>query len=221
MNGEERKILISSIVLVVTLILVVVGTTYAFFSLQIEGENTTTNVELIAGEQNEITLSGGITNYHIKLDVSDMTEDKKGTYYYGTTDSNKKYAAEGDSVAQDIGTFTKKGTLTEEYGCYADINIDLGGNMAELLQYGDLRLVVKQGEDFFRTYDLSYETDKQEFKFNLSNSNMEPIQAYLEFPNRNDDQSYLAGKELTVSIKIDNFRCTNTPHERIKPPMPE
>ena len=41
---------------------------------------------------------------------------------------------------------------------------------------------------------------------------MEPIKAYLEFANRDDDQSYLAGKELTVSIKIDNFRCTNTPH---------
>ncbi len=211
MNGEERKILISSIVLVVTLILVVVGTTYAFFSLQIEGENTTTNVELTVGEQNEITLSGGITNFHINLDVSDMTEDKIWTSYYGTTDSNKKYAADGDSIYQDIGTFTKKGTLTEEYGCYADINIDLSGDMAESLQYVDLRLYIEQGI-FSRTYDLSYETGKQEFKFNLSNSNMEPIKAYLEFANRDDDQSYLAGKELTVSIKIDNFRCTNTPH---------
>ncbi len=210
MNGEERKILISSIVLVVTLILVVVGTTYAFFSLQIEGENTTTNVELIAGEQNEITLSGGITNYHINLDVSDMTEDKRGYEYYGTTDSNKKYETELVSAYQDIGTFTKKGTLTEEYGCYVDINIDLGGNMAELLQNGDLRLEVKQGS-FSEGYDLSEYTGKQEFKFNLSNSNMEPIKAYLRFDNRDDDQSYLAGKELTVSIKIDNFRCTNTP----------
>ena len=212
MNGEERKILISSIVLVVTLILVVVGTTYAFFSLQIEGENTTTNVELIAGEQNEITLSGGITNYHINLDVSDMTEDKKGTSYYGTTDSNKKYEKEWVSALQDIGTFTKKGTLTEEYGCYVDINIDLGGNMAGLLRDNELFLYVQQREGIGMNHDLSEDTGKQEFEFNLSNSNMEPIQAYLVFYNTYNDQSYLAGKELTVSIKIDNFRCINTPH---------
>ncbi len=203
---EKRKILISSIIIIITLILVVVGTTYAFFSLQIEGENITTNVELTAGEQNEITLSGGITNYHINLDVSDMTEDKIWTPYYGTTDSSKKYETEWDLALQDIGTLTKKGTLTEKYICSADININLDGDMQDFLQTNDLVLVVKQ-ESASNTYDLSNVSNKNTFRFKLDNDSINPIKAYLKFTNQESDQSDLAGTSLNISINIDNFAC--------------
>ncbi len=203
---EKRKILISSIIIIITLILVVVGTTYAFFSLQIEGEETTTNVEITTGEQNEINLSGGITNYHIKLDVSDMTEDKIGTPYYGTTVSGKNYEETEEAGTQDIGTLTKKGTLTDKYICSADININLDGDMQEFLQDNDLVLVVKQGSTS-NTYDLSNVSTKNTFRFKLDNDNIEPIKAYLKFTNQESDQSDLAGTSLNISINIDNFTC--------------
>ncbi len=210
---EKRKILISSIIIIITLILVAIGTTYAFFSLQIEGEETTTNVEITTGEQNEITLSGGITNYHIKLDVSDMTEDKIWTYYYGTTDSTKNYETDEDLAFQDIGTLTKKGTLTEKYICSADINISLDGDMQEFLQANDLVLVVKQGSTI-NTYDLSNISTKNIFRFKLDNDHIEPIQAFLVFTNQKSDQSDLAGTSLNISINIDNFAC-EIPHPNL------
>ncbi len=210
---EKRKILISSIIIIITLILVVVGTTYAFFSLQIEGEETTTNVEITTGEQNEITLSGGIANYHINLDVSDMTEDKIGTPYYGTTASNKNYEEKEENGTQNIGTLTKTGTITEKYICSADINISLDGDMQEFLQTNDLVLVVKQGSTS-NTYDLSEETTKYTFKFNLDNDSIDPIKAYLKFTNQESDQSDLAGTSLNISINIDNFAC-EIPHPNL------
>ena len=202
---EKRKILISSILIIITLILVVVGTTYAFFSLQIQNSSEPTNIEITTGEQNEITLSGGITGYHINLDVSDMTKDKVGTPYYGTV-SDKNYETDELDGTQDIGILTKTGTLTEKYSCNASINITLDGDMKEFLQANDLVLVVKQGSTS-STYDLSEETTKYTFKFKLDNDNINPIQAYLKFTNQNSDQSDLAGKELNININIDDFAC--------------
>ncbi len=206
MNGEERKILISSILIIITLILVVVGTTYAFFSLQIQNSSEPTNIEITTGEQNEITLSGGITGYHINLDVSDMTKDKIGTPYYGTV-SGEKYELTEEAGTQDIGTLTKTGTLTEKYSCSVGINITLDGDMKDELQANDLVLVVKQGSTS-STYDLSEETTKYTFRFKLDNDNINPIQAYLKFTNQESDQSDLAGTSLNISINIDSFACS-------------
>ena len=203
---EKRKILISSILIIITLILVVVGTTYAFFSLQIQNSSEPTNIEITTGEQNEITLSGGITNYRIKLDVSDMTEDKIGTPYYGTTVSGKNYEETEEAGTQDIGTLTKKWTLTEKYICSADININLDGDMKDFLQTNDLVLVVKQGSTS-NTYDLSNVSTKNTFKFKLDNDNINPIKAYLKFTNQESDQSDLAGTSLNISINISDFTC--------------
>ncbi len=203
---EKRKILISSIIIIITLILVVVGTTYAFFSLQIQNSSEPTNIEITTGEQNEITLSGGITGYHINLDVSDMTKDKVGKSYYGTTVSGEKYKTDELDGTQDIGTLTKTGTLTEKYSCNVGINITLDGDMKEFLQANDLVLVVKQGSTS-STYDLSEETTQYTFSFKLDNDSIEPIKAYLKFTNQDTDQSDLAGTELNITISINDFAC--------------
>ena len=204
---EKKKILIGSIILVITLILVVVGTTYAFFSLQIQNSSEPTNIEITTGEQDKITLNGGLTNYHIHLKVSDMSLDNVGKSYYGTTDTGNDYELTEELGTRELGNITVSGELVDNYVCNATLNINLEGEMQNHLQQNDLILVIKQG-DTTNTYDLSDTISNPSFKFNISSSNINPIQAYLKFTNQDADQSDLAGKELNISINIDDFACS-------------
>ena len=206
MNTKDRKILIGSIILVITLILVVIGTTYAYFNMQVINNSKTTNMEITTGEQNKITLSSSLTNYHLHLKVSDMTLDKVGSSYYGTTDTGKDYEINGTLGTKELGNITINGELIDKYICSATININKSGNMSTVLEEGDLILVIKQGITA-TSYDLSKVIDNPTFKFNISNSNIEPIKAYLKFTNQETDQSNIAGKELTISININDFKC--------------
>ena len=204
---DKKKILIGSIILVVTLILVVVGTTYAFFSLQIKNSSNPTNIEITTGEQDKITLNGGLTNYHIHLKVSDMSLDNVGNSYYGTTEENKDYEIDELSGTQELGNISVSGELGDAYECTAKININLEGEMSKFLKSNDLVLVViKPGENTI-SYDLSEALDNPNIKFNIYDSNIDPIKAYLKFTNQESDQSDLAGKELNISISINDFAC--------------
>ncbi len=203
---DKKKILIGSVILVVTLILVVVGTTYAYFNMQVINNSKTTNMEITTGEQNKITLSSSLTNYHLHLKVSDMTLDKVGSSYYGTTDTGKDYEATEALGTKELGNISVSGELIDKYICSATININKSGNMSTILEEGDLILVIKEGNRENR-YDLSKALTNPNFKFNINNSNIEPIKAYLKFTNQNKDQSNIAGKELTISININDFNC--------------
>ena len=59
MNEKDRKkILIGSIMIVIALILLAVGVTYAYFNMQIKNNSETTSIEITTGELGNIELKG-------------------------------------------------------------------------------------------------------------------------------------------------------------------
>ena len=201
---EKRKILISSIIIIITLILVVVGTTYAYFSLQIQNSSEPTNIEITAGEANEIVLSGGIEGFHINVNANDMAYANKGKEYYGT-DGEEGYVTSKEAGTKELGRINIKGKLEEEYTCTAIVNIGISEEMQRILQKGDIILVLIQGERE-REIDLA-EKRNPIIEFEIEDEKEQTIEAYIKLTNQDKDQSYIAGNKFNVEIKIEELKC--------------
>ncbi len=217
MNEENRKkILIGSIIGVVTLVIVVVGATYAFFSLNVSGDVTNTNVDIETGNADVVTIEQGAENMHINLAVSDMAEDNPNKAYYATTVDSENYKLnEGDGTL----TFaTVTGTNKESSDCTAKVTITMdtsNDSMGKVLQKGDAILYITSGktEETVDLYDLLSEeipasvTKEIEVELSVSEDAEASIAGYLKVNNTESDQSYLAGKTLNITITVDNLLC--------------
>ena len=201
---DKKKILIGSIIIVITLILVVIGTTYAFFALEIKGSETSTSIHLTAGNTNQIVLDGGIEGFHINVNASDMAYNNKGTEYFATDGEGNYVKTKGEGT-KTIGTITINGNLEEKHKCTASVNIVTSGTMKSYLQKGDLILVLIQGEKE-QEIDLA-EISNPTIEFDLQGTTSQTIKAYLKLTNRDAEQKDLAGKTLNVTINIQDLRC--------------
>ncbi len=201
---DKKKILIGSIIIVITLILVVIGTTYAFFALEIKGSETSTSIHLTAGNTNQIVLDGGIEGFHINVNASDMAYNNKGTEYFATDGEGNYVKTKGEGT-KTIGTITINGNLEEKHKCTASVNIVTSGTMKSYLQKGDLILVLIQGEKE-QEIDLT-EIGNPTIEFDLQGTASQTIKAYLKLTNRDAEQKDIAGKTLNVTINIQDLRC--------------
>ncbi len=218
MNEENKsKLLIGTLVAVITLVIAVVGATYAFFSLNVSGDTTNTNVDIETGTADVVTIEQGAENIHINLAVSDMTEDNPNKAYYATdTEDNYKLSEEEGTLT--FATIT--GTNKEASDCTAKVTItmDTGNDsMGKVLQEGDAILYITSGktEETVDLYDLLTEelptsvTKEIEIELSVSESAEASITGYLKVNNTEFDQSYLAGKTLNITITVGNLVCGN------------
>ncbi len=212
-KNNKKKILIGSIIIVLILLLVVVGSTYAYFSLQVNGEGTSTKVTITTGSNKQIKLSGGLEDFHIRLDVKDMAYNRIDREYYATSDSKLPYVTNKEDGLTEIGKVEVIGDLEEKHVCTAKAKVNLSGDMASLIREGDLEISLINGI-YTNITDLTKINEKfpAELEFVITDTNTQYIKAYLKFTNRNDDQSYLAKRSLNVDIIIDEFKC-NTDSE--------
>ncbi len=220
MNEENRKkILIGGIIGVVTLIIVVVGATYAFFSLNVSGDTINTNVDIETGNADVVSIEPGEENMHINLAVSDMAKDSPNKAYYATTVEEEDYKLNEGEGTLTFATIT--GTNKEENGCTAKVTITMDtsdNSMGKVLKNNDAILHLESGE-YQEDIDLSTllteeaqssVTKEIEVEISVSESNSPTIQGYLKINNTIEDQSYLAGKTLNITITVDNLVCGST-----------
>ncbi len=226
MNEENRKkILIGSIIAVITLVIVVAGATYAFFSLNVSGDTTNTNVDIETGNADVVTIEQGAENIHINLAVSDMAKDNPNKAYYATdTDDNYKLTVKDGTLT--FATIT--GTNKEASDCTAKVTITMdtsNDSMGKVLKNNDAILHLESGEykeDINLASLLTEEaqssvTKEIEVDLSVSESAGASITGYLKVNNTDSDQSYLAGKTLNITISISNLDCEiRTIHPNVK-----
>ncbi len=207
-KNNKKKILIGSIIIVLVLLLVVVGSTYAYFSLQVNGEGTSTKVTITTGSSKQIKLSGGLEDFHIRLDVKDMAYNRRDWEYYATDNKELNYVTDKVNGLKEIGKVEIIGDLEERQVCTAKAKVNLSGDMANLIREGDLEISLENGI-YTSTSDLTKIKDSllTELEFVIIDTSPHNIQAYLKFKNRDEEQNYLAGKTLNVDIIIEDFEC--------------
>ncbi len=209
MVNNKKRVLIGSLIGVIILFIVVIGATYAFFTFGVVNNSEDTTISIKTGSGNSIELVGGITNFHINIDASDMSLSKVGKEYYATDVVGKKYEETEEAGTKVLGTISAKGSLEGTQNCSATLDIVVDGSMKSFLQEGDLILTVKQGE-ISKIIDLSnLPSNKPAFEFGLNSGDVKTLDVNMKLTNRLEDQKDLAGKTLSVSISVSDFVCSN------------
>jgi len=197
---NNKKILIPTIVAVATLILLVFGATYAYFT--IESTNNFGTKELNATvedmadavvlEQVESTLSLDVTR-------AMMSEDNVGTTYY----------ASGSSTPASIAKISVAGE--GKYACNYTMTITKSSSSLEndlyTASYGDVRLTINNQIFDFDSSTISFPKTYKGKINDLTKESPQYITTNLSIVNQEWEQNDLKGKDVTLTYSISDFDC--------------
>ncbi len=220
-DNSKRKVIIGSIVAVVFLLVMIIGATYAYFSINVSGDKTSTSINIETGSADYVAIKQGISNLHINLSVSDMSSSSNINEFYATNVESEKYKTSRNDGILEFAKIEMSSKEDLKDNCTFDVvlTIDTKENsMGRVLQNGDAEFYVEIG-DYNVTYDLStllsdpiQDEAKKEIKMETSvtSSNPAVIKGYLKINNTNTYQSYLAGKALNIKIDANNLKCESS-----------
>ena len=220
-NNEKKKQKIMLLIGLVTLLLAVLGATYAFFQINTDTESSNTAITGSTPEKSLVTLQGLTSNLHLNISASDMSYDNRTKEYYATDGEGKAYEEnETDGTKTIANVSLEGGEATTKYSCTAKLTVSRVTvpeeeatdvkDMIEVLQPGDMILQFK-GNIISEKLDLSElkTTGSKEYNlsFKVTGNTPEEIQAYIKLVNKETSQNYLAGSKLNIDINTSDLQC--------------
>lgn len=207
---ETKKVLAPTIVAIVTLVMLTVGATYAYFTVTTSTTDfTTRTAEATTPKIGNVALASG-SNLTMTLTAADMMKGSNDITYYASS-SGKKTSA----TTATIGTATVTGE--GKFNCNYTLTIDDNAtSLYDAFQAwsgktaGQIILNVNGTDYDFNTATLFPKEISGTFT-GLTSTNSGTITASLKLVNKKDvDQSELANKTITLSfgIKPNTFTCT-------------
>ena len=227
---EKKNTMLLTVIAVATLLVAVVGATFAFFSLQVTGTSET-NGTVTAAKVGTATISTVAANKTLKLSLTadDMAKYEEDKVYYASAGSS---GTPGTEDPINIATIDYKGGEEDTtYKCPVQVEVSVSGNMYDNLQDGWTELILvgdavnasdasgmtgvtKDSENY--KVDLhqalsagpSVGSKKVTFKGNVTVTGPEMeakniLSASLSLKNlANADQSVIANKDLVVTVAV-------------------
>ena len=100
---EKKNTMLLTVIAVATLLVAVVGATFAYFSLTVEGGTSTTVVNTQAQELPTITMTEGKNNFGISVTAADMAINNAGPRWaMNTDDGTSQNASTGKEAAANL-----------------------------------------------------------------------------------------------------------------------
>ncbi len=138
---EKKNTMLLTVIAVATLLVAVVGATFAFFSLQVGGTSTTDST-VTAAKVGTATISTVEANKTLKLsltadDMAKYTDDK---VYYASVDGT----THGNSNPIDIANISYSGGEEDTtYSCPVQVEVSVSGSMYDNLDTGWTQLILQ------------------------------------------------------------------------------
>ena len=209
---DKKNTMLLTVVAVATLLVAVVGATFAFFTANNSVGGTTT-VTATTEAVGTVTLSGGAA-LTLALDENDMTSAAAGATgktYWATTTGN--YATSQEDVIASKVTVAN-GEAGTVYNCSYTLKVTQTGDAADL-KAGDASLVLTAGSDVtingvtgpidFKDLAASYTV---EFDQTGNVTDRTLVEAAVSFTNKAEGQDYFAGKDFGLTIVNEGMNCT-------------
>ena len=241
MRGRKKTMLLT-VIAVATLLVAVVGATFAYFSLSVSGSGSTT-VTANAAKVPIITMATTGSSFGVSVTAEDMAKPgNDGKSMWGIVDHEGEDNKSSDNI---VGWWTDKaqkisilkvtsstGKEDEKYECPIKITATLTGTMKEHLTSGDAKLHLYGPSDGSvkilsetlsetgKDYDLSTWKGAGSETINLTvqlignDESGKEIKADLEFINKITPQNDLAGNELSLVLtSASGGECKLVPAE--------
>ena len=216
-NENKKKQKIAVLIGLVTLLIAVLGATYAYFQISTDTESSNTNITGSTPPKSLVTLKQGTNNLHLNISASDMSQANATKEYYGTDDDQSYVETEELGTKTIASVELTGGEATTKYSCTAKLTVskvteplDEADTMIDVLQPDDMILQFK-GNIINEQLDLSdlKENNPKEYNLNfkITGNKVEEIQAYIKLLNKEDPQNYLSGKKLNIDISTSDLKC--------------
>ncbi|MBE6156833.1 MAG: hypothetical protein E7161_03710, partial [Firmicutes bacterium] len=214
---NKKNTMLLTVIAVATLLVAVVGATFAYFTASNNASGTTV-IETSTKAVGSITLTGG-KEMHLTLLENDMTQSTAGASgkVFWATAGDDNYVADREEVA--VSTLNiSGGEDTTNYSCSYTLTVVKTGDAA-LLEAGDAELYVTAnnatitGLDTTNAIDIT-ELEAKDYTVSFTrtgNTKVEGgeivVSAAMKFTNKSTKQDYFAGKDFGVSFENSSLNC--------------
>ena len=229
---DKKNTMLLTVIAIATLLVAVVGATFAYFSISADASGvTTTNVNGQATSTGAITMVTNTENLYLKLSAAEMSQTaagESGKIYYATTtattpEMTHNYLEDQAAATFDLATFSLASGETK-YDCTykytvkittSGVNTSLiTGNLAD-----DIKIVFAgTGIEGTRTMTIGDLITAGETGIELSGTALDltagvaqKITVYSSFENTTAVQDALSGINYNITItpdKDNSFKCT-------------
>ena len=124
---QKKRMLFLEVISILTLLVFVLGASFAYFGIAINGNNTASMKSKSAKAEGGITFQNKTRKLYFSVNASDMSDLKIGTKYYATDDINKGYALESENHVFPLTEVRVSGGNLK-YKCYYNFKVSYGEN---------------------------------------------------------------------------------------------
>ena len=189
------------IIAVATLLITVVGATYAYFTSVTRFEDFLTNISLETEDIRAVSIVSG-KNLNLKLSAADMMKQDSDVAYYATEDGTPQ--TEENTIALASATTVDEYT----YVCNYTLNIACDGDMLEKIPGEGTAILNVNGFDY-DLYNTSFPTTISGTLSGLTSNNPVAINGSLRIINlKGTNQSDMAGTKMTLTFTAEKFDCS-------------
>ncbi len=213
--GDAKKALVPALVAVIVLIGLVVGATWAYFTVKVDNKVTQTTASANTPEIPLVTLNGGVSKLSMSLTADDMASANQKTYYAG---ENGKVESQ---IAPTIATVTLDKDKINTYTCSYTITAKVSAENESLISAYTSKSATNTGELILKLNNQSYDLANTSHNTAiLSDSGLSysgtievkpsvptNLTAQLSLANNNKDQSFLANTSAIINISAKITTC--------------
>lgn len=207
MSSENKNLIISTIIVIIMFFVLIVGATYAYFSVGITSDNAATKVNTSAESVGLSTLKTG-NNLNLNLTLVDMMKKESDVAYYATV--------EGDPSTMEhveiIGTAEVNGNGI--MNCTYELEVNHSGTNNMLNAFNEMagksinQLILNIDNTDYDLFNNSFPIVVSGNLNGVEEGNPQNIMASFKIVNRSDiDQSALSGTDIKLSFTVNDFDC--------------
>lgn len=204
---QKQKILIPTLIVILVLVLMVVGATFAYFSVDIQNDSQVIKVNGNAQSVGNVSLSAG-DNLKLILTAESMMNNNRNVNYYATIDGTP--TTEENNVAIATAKVSGNGTMDCDYKINATIKAtnSMYDAFNRMNTKSKNQLVLKFDGVEYDFYDTTFPKEIRGKISGINSETTKDILASFKVVNRSDiKQDALAGTDLTLSFAVTEFIC--------------
>lgn len=204
MNKVKNKIYIPIIIFVLVMIILIIGSTYAYFSLTVQNNYSTTKIDYKLDSVGSASLLSG-KNLAINLTRTQMMKKTNDVTYYATEGGTAQTTQ--NTVAIATASVIGAGVMNCDY----TLNVNVTGTM-----YSKLKAMSSNGGQVILNFDgVDYDLATADFTnglsgrvTNVSSSSSKDIMASFRVINKKDlNQNSLIDTDMTLTFTVKSFVC--------------
>ena len=215
---DKKNTILLTVIAVATLLVAVVGATFAYFSVTGTGEGSTAAITSTTGSVGSVSIAATNSTMHINTVASDFAQSLGGTdngVYWAKAGASTPGASDYNQSETPITAFTltANGDNTVRYVCTVDVTADtsITGDATAALLTGEYAIRLQSGAadtGLIDTYSTANLSASKRFTIHVVGGSTATITASAKLVNTGEPQNpRLANASIVTNLAVAAFSC--------------